>query len=486
MVASFPVVIAASGPQPTPPAILQAALIALVESAVPGYTANLPGSMIEDMSSTEVYGLALMDTARVETINSLTTFGANAFLLSELGQLFIGPGSAPGVPTNTSVSVAFTVVDGSDNPVPGYVIPVGFTVSDGTYQYVVQDGGVTGSNGVSPPLFCLATIPGTWSIATDTVTQIASTVPSPYAMTCTNPQPGVPGQADAETEEEYRARVNLALQAVSTGSTTQLKTLLGQVSGVQARLVSTRQQVGGGWEVIVGGGDPYEVAGAINAAGLDVSTLVGSILAVTNITAANPGEVTTDLNHGYTTGQSIKMSGIVGPTTLNGMSVTVTVVDEKHFTIGVDTSGLPAYVSGGVCEPNLRNVTVNIVDPPDVYGITFVDPPEQTVAITVTWNTTETNFVSTAAVAQLAAPAIAAYINSIEVGAPISLVVLGTTFAAAVSTVIDVSTISELNWAVNINSVATSPAMGSQLILGDPESYFETDPAGADITVEQA
>jgi hypothetical protein len=479
---SFPLVITAAGPQPTPPAVIQAALIALVASAVPGYTAILPGSMIEDISSTEVYGIAEIDSARVETINSLTTMGANAFLLLALGQLFIGPGSAPGVPTNTSVFVQFVVLDASTNPVPGYVIPVGFTVSDGTYQYVVQDGGVTDSGGTSPALFCLATIPGSWAIATDAVSQIVSSYDTTrFAISCFNPAPGIPGNPNAETEEAYRARVNQALQSVSTGTTAYLKTLLNQVAGVQARLISTLQQSGGGWEIIVGGGDPYLVAGAIFASGLDISVLVGSTLLITNISSANPGVVTTNLNHGYTTGETVTMSGIVGPP-INGTPFVITVVDEKRFSIPVNTSLMAPYVSGGVCSPNPRNVTPNIVDPPNLYAIPFVSPPQQTVTIAVSWNTTLANFVSQASVSQLAAPAIIAYVNSILVGAPMSLLELSAAFVEAVASVLDPTTISALSFSVSINSIGTAPV--GQLIFGDPESFFFAAPGS--VTVTQA
>ena len=58
----------------------------------------------------------------------------------------------------------------------------------------------------------------------------------------------------------------------STGTTQLLKTLLGQVPGVQQRLVSTRKK-STGWEVIVGGGDPYLVAYAIYDSGLNIQTL---------------------------------------------------------------------------------------------------------------------------------------------------------------------------------------------------------------------
>lgn len=479
---SIPLVITAAGPQPTPPSELNAALIALVSTAVPGYTAVLPASMIENMSSTETYGLAMMDSARVETINSLTTYAANAFTLSQLGQLFIGPGTAPAPPTNTSVSTQFTVLDSNNNPVPGFVISVGFLVSDGTYQYAVQNGGVTSADGVSPPLYCLATIPGSWPVSSGSVSQIASSVSGGYQVSCTNPSPGTPGNLEAETEEQFRARVNQAEQAVATGTPQLLKTLVAQVSGVQARLISTRPQTGGGWEIIVGGGDPYQVAGAIFASGLDISTLVGSTLAITDITNANPGVVTTDLNHGYSNGQIVTMSEIVGMVVLNGVPVTATVVDEKRFSINVDTTSDPAYVSGGVCSPNLRNETPALIDVPDIYTIPYVQPPAQTVTIAVSYNTTDANFVAQASVAQLAAPALAEYVNSVFVGGPLSEILLEQTFVQSVASVLDPSTISVLTFAVSINGVSTPPT--GQLIFGDPESFMEATAGG--ISVNQA
>ena len=159
--------IGSSGAQPTPPATLRADLIASVTAVVPGITFTLPASLIEDVSSTEVGALVMCDTAAVETINSISPSTANPFMLSQLGQVYLGPGSAPAVPTNTSVYVVFYAEDASSNPLPGYVIPIGFTVSDGTYQYVVQNGGVTTSSGYSSPIFCQATIPGTWAVPTN-------------------------------------------------------------------------------------------------------------------------------------------------------------------------------------------------------------------------------------------------------------------------------------------------------------------------------
>lgn len=469
----FPLIITSAGPQPTPPATLLADLIADVAAVNPGYTATLPASLIEDISSTDVAALATIDSARVETINSLTPFGANAFLLAQLGQIYIGPGTAPAPPTNTSVYVVLTVTDTvSSALLPGFVIPVGFTVSDGTYQYTVQDGGITGSNGQTPPLFCLATIAGSWAVPTNTVNQVISSYPSGFLITCINQIPGAPGRAAAETEEEYRARVLQAGQAIATGTTQLLKTLLGQVPGVEQNLISTRAQAGGGWEIIVGGsGDPYLIAGAIFRSGLDVSTLTGSVLVVTNITQANPGVVTTGINHGLTTGAAVTLSGIVGMTPLNGVLVNVTVIDEKRFSIGINTLGYPAYVSGGIVSPNPRNLTVDITDPPDDYGITFVIPPQQTVLIAVTWNTTQPNFVAQASIAQLAGPPMVAYLNELSPGEPINENVLANLFLAAVSSILPANAVS-VDWAVSINGIPTSPQVGTQLVFGDPESYF--------------
>ena len=107
----FPIVITSAGPQPTPPAAIRAALVASVAATNPGFTSNLPASLIEDVSSTEVAGLSEMDQARVDAINSVSPYAANLFTLYQLGQIYIGQGAAPGVPTNTSVNTVFTAID---------------------------------------------------------------------------------------------------------------------------------------------------------------------------------------------------------------------------------------------------------------------------------------------------------------------------------------------------------------------------------------
>ena len=132
MSGTVPIVMSASGAVPRTPATLLNLLLTLVAASNPGYTADLPGGLIEDISSTDVAALGICDTALVDLVNSVTPYGVNEFLLTQLGNVY---GVAQQSAYNTSVYVVFT------GPA-GYVIPIGFIVSDGTYQYIVQDGDI--------------------------------------------------------------------------------------------------------------------------------------------------------------------------------------------------------------------------------------------------------------------------------------------------------------------------------------------------------
>lgn len=467
----IPVVLSAAGRTNTPPATLNAELIALVAAINPGCTANLPGSLIEDISSTDTGALTLIDQAVTETLDSITPYGANAWLLTQLGNVY---GVQVGNTTNTSVYCVFTAA-------VGYVIPQGFTVSDGAYQYTVRDGGVIASGGSSSPLYCLATTTGSWAVPANTVTSVVTSVPSglgavlattaasgtgsvatinfggstlipvgtsvvvagvtptgyngtvtvtasaagsiSYASTTTgaqtvagtvttpflvtNPQPGTPS-AGAQTEGQYRAQVLQAGQAICTGMQTTLKKYLSNVSGVQPRLISVLQ-ASPGWEIIVGGGDPYEVANAIFASVGDISLLVGS-------------------------------------------------------------------------STTARNITVNLYDYPNTYSVIFVNPPAQVVTIGLTWNTTSTNYIAPASIVQLGNPAIAAYVNSLPVGQPINQFELQTVFQAAVANVVPPQLLSRMVWTYTINSTPVSPTSGTGLIPSDPESYFTIATSAITIT----
>ena len=477
-----PLVWTAAGVQPQQPAALLARIIAYVSSFNAGFTATLPASMIEDITSTEVAAAALCDQAWIDLVNSLAPLTANPYLLNQLGQIY---GPIPNTPTNTSVFVQFFGT-------PGYVIKPGFIVSDGTYQYIVQDGGIIATSGSSAGLYSVATVPGSWAVPPNTVTELGTSVPAIYTLTCTNPSTGIPGLIGVETEQSYRARVLQAGLAAGQGTPALLRTMLGLVSGVQTRLIGN-QLTDGLWKIIVGGGDPYQVAYAIyQALGPGIAALSGSILAVTGITRATNAVVTTSLNHGYATGQIINIAGVVGMTEVNGVPYTITVLTETTFELNVNSSGYTAYVSGGVVTPNFRNVVVDIIDFPDTYAIPFVVPPQQTVQITLTWNTTATNFISADAVAQLGSPALVNYVvganiepqppdldpalvAGVYVGQPLNQAEMEDAFKNAIASLIPGALVSRMVWAVSINNVSTSLESGTVLYPSDVESYFYTD-----------
>ncbi len=472
---TIPTIVTTAGLQPQAPSDLLTQLITLVTAQTPGYTASLPGSLIEDISSTDVGAMSIIDAARVDLVNSMTPYAANMLLLNQLGQVY---GVQKDITTNTSVNVIFT---GS----VGYIIQPGFTVSDGTYQYSVQTGGVIGSGGTSNEVYCIANTSGSWAVPINTVNQLVTSVPTYITLSVNNIIAGTPSSG-AQTTDDYRAQVINAGLVASQGMPTYVKSLLTNVAGVQSRLVSIQQQSlanGGGWKILCGGGDLYAQAYAIYQGLFDVSLLVGSVLNVTNITQATNGVVTTNLNHGYTTGQVVYINGIVGMTALNGVALTITVLSTTTFSIGVNTTSYGAYVSGGVCTPNLRNNTISIIDVPDTYTVTYVTPPQQTVTVSFTWNSSATNAVTNNAVSQLAAPALVSYINSIIVGQPINVFSMQAVFTNAISSLIPSNLITRMIVNVFINGILTAPASGTGAIAGDIESYFYA--ASNAITIQQ-
>lgn len=462
---NVPLVMTSAGPVSTPPATLKATLLTSVAATNPGYTANLPGSLIEDISSTDVGALVVMDQARVDAINSVTPYGANAFVLAQLGAQF---GIPQGVSANASVYVQFT------GPA-GYVLPPGFVVSDGTHQFALQDGGVIATGGLSPQLFAVSTTSGIFAIPANTVNQVITSVPSAYTVTVNNPEAGTPATA-AESVQAYRSRVMLAGTVGSVGTPAYLKTLLYQIPGVQQQLVSINQ-VSGGWQIVCGGGDAYSVGNAILQGVPDIATIQGSTLAITAMTAANPVVITTNLNHGYIAGQTFTVTGAT-PTAYN-LTYTVASVTATTITTTTNGTGFGAYTSGATLTPNPRNVSVSVYQNPDTYTLTFVNPPQQTVTIAATWNTTLPSFTAGVSVNQLAAPALQQYINSIYVGQPINLLEATAVFQNAVSAIIAPNNITTLQFAVTINGVTATPGAGTSIIASDPESYFYCSATGA-------
>ena len=474
--ADFPIVVGPAGYIPQTPVSLNAQLIANVTAINPGYTANLPGGLIEDISSTDTYALIQCDSSVAEIINSLTPYGANEFLLGQLGNVY-GVEAQPNY--NTSVYLVFT------GP-PGYLISKGFLASDGTYQYTVQNGGIVGESGQTLPLLAIATQSGSWAVPANTVNQLATSVPtlvqsSGTPVTVNNPNTGTPASV-TESVSSFRARVLQAGLATTQGMTRYMKTLLQNVPGVQARLVSA-QLANNLWKIIVGGGDQYQVAYAIFNSLFDIASLTGSTMTVSGATNTNPAVITTELNHGYLTGQEVQFYNLLGAgwVELNGTySYAATVLSETSFSIPIDaTTMFGAYVAGsGYVLPNFRNLTPSIWDYPDTYLIPIVNPPQQTVSMTVLWNTFETSlYVDPVAIASAAGPALVDYVNSVPVGQPLNTLQMTSVFQTAVANILPLPLLTRLIFEVSINGVGTAPVTGTGEILGDPESYFYTTAA---------
>ena len=470
--ADLPTVLGPAGLIPQPPVTIKNQIAADAVALSPGLTNNLPGLLTEDILSTSVAAIVVADQARVDLVNSITPFGANAFLLQQLGVNVYGVPVQD--PSNTSVLVVVT------GP-PGYVVPVGFEVGDGTYDYVARDGGIVQAGGQTAPLYFSATQSGAWAVPPGTVTEINSSYPNVVELSCSNPYPGTPGLLSVP-ESEYRTRVLRAGRAAALGTPSYIRTQLTNVPGVQERLVSVQQPVGGGLKILCGGGDPYAVAFAIYSSVLDVTTLVGSVMGVGSISQDVDAVVTTTLNHGYVDGQVVTIAGATG-VNINNVPLTVAVIDEKTFSTGVSTVLLGAYTGGGVLSPNARNSAVTVADYPDTYEVRFVNPPQQVVTMTVLWGTTAQNYVNDGAVEQLAAPALAAYVNSIYVGQPLNVLEMDCAFRDAVASVLPSRLLVRLVFEVSINGVAAAPATGETIIAGDPESWCYADPQGAGINV---
>jgi hypothetical protein len=466
------------GLQPAAPADLRASLISLVAATVPDYCANLPGTLIEDIASTDTFALVESDSFLVDLVNSITPYGANPFILNELGILY-GVDHQP--ITNTAVYVVFT------GP-PGYVVNQGFTVGDGTYQYVCQTGGICGLDGNSLPMYALATVTGAWEVLPNTVVQMITSVPNNIDLVVTNPVAGIPS-ISGEPISVFRERCWTAGLAASTGMARYLKTLCGNVPGVQNRLIAV-QTYGGNYVVIVGGGDPYQVAYAIWQAEFFTLGLSGAQIDIAYISNSNPVLITTANNHNLADGDVENIAGVSGMVQINDNPQPITTwrtyaaanglglgsIPDKQFVIGtIDSTNFGPYRGGGTVEPNPINTYISVADFPDSYMIPYVIPAQERVFIQVIWRTDSPNYVSSDAIATAAIPAIVDYITSLPAGTtPINLNVLNKVFLDAVSTILVGEYIIDLEWAISINGVSRGPDVG-QVIFGDPYSYFYTE-----------
>jgi hypothetical protein len=487
--AQLPIIMGPQGPIPTPPATLRQQLITLVTSTNPGYTANLPASLIEDVSSTDVGAIVISNQFMIDLINSITPYGANQFILNQLGIEIYGiqPESA----TNTAVDVIFFGV-------PGFIIIPGFVISDQSYQYICIDGGVIGVSGQSLPIHAVATLSGTWAVPAGSVNTIVTSVPPNIGLSVINPTDGIPS-IGTEDVTSFRTRTLTAGLAATTGMDRYLKTLLWNIPGVVQRLVSVRQNLDTGrWIVLCGGGDPYQVAWAIYYALFDIQTLERTPIQIFNMTNTNPILISTVANHNLVAGMQETISGITGGMSiLNEQKYYVDVLDPRTLAIygscvisppvpGVPTPPptfsdpvngipMPLYGGNGIITPNpiLQEIYLNSF--PDSYLIPFLLPAQQLVTIVLVWDTDSPNYVSSSAISQAAVPALIDYVNSLYVGiTPINIYDMQAIFVDAIADILPSENLTVINFTVSWNNATQEPVPGTGVIYGDPNSYFYT------------
>lgn len=435
----------AAGPVPKTSEELRADLVSRATELSPGITTDLPGSLIEDIVGTDVGALLIADQIRVDLINSVGPLKANKYLLNLLAQQAgISPQKTEG---STTVPVTFS------GPA-GFVIPQGFLVSDGTYTYQIADATVVLSSGVSSMVTAIATNTGSWAVPVGSVNQIITSLPSDITLACTNPVAGTPG-GTPETNYEFRERVWEGQMSTVQGYPGFIRQKLTDLSNVQARMVSVVQS-GNAWIVMCGGGDIYEMAGAIYKSAGDISRLKGTDLNVTGITNANPGVVTTDITHGFISGQVIRITGVTGMSGVNNVDLTINVLTSHTFSIGINTTASGAWTGGGIVTPNLRNNFVTINDWPDNYVIPFVIPLQQLVTIKFEWSTESENYLTDATIASLVSQPVINYVNGIFAGKPININNVKDVFLQSINSTLDMSLISTINVIVTVNGVITS------------------------------
>ncbi len=69
--------------------------------------------------------------------------------------------------------------------------------------------------------------------------------------------------------------------------------------------------------------------------------------AITSLTQGNPAVVTVSGAHGYSTGDSVFLTGVGGMADVNGRQFAITALSSTTFSLSVDTSGYGAWTSGG-------------------------------------------------------------------------------------------------------------------------------------------
>lgn len=225
---------------------------------VVGYT-NQPAEIQNNLMTESAIIIKHVEDIIALNINNMLPYMQNEVAFSIYGE---GLGLPYKNATQTSVMLVFTGTAGT-------YIPDGLSVTDvnGTITVTTANAGVITNDG-TVSLLAYAVQAGTTNIPANTLTKMSENI---AGVSVNNPVAGTQGQ-DAETFEEYRARVHRATTIKSYGQFDYLYTQVANVEGVDMRLFNAlerREQKPSMppymyTEIVVGGGDDIEVAYAID------------------------------------------------------------------------------------------------------------------------------------------------------------------------------------------------------------------------------
>ncbi|HED1915796.1 TPA: baseplate J-like family protein, partial [Enterobacter asburiae] len=106
------------------------------------------------------------------------------------------------------------------------------------------------------------------------------------------------------------------------------------------------------------------------------------------------------------------------------------------------------------------------------YVIPFVIPLQQLVTIKFEWATESANYLTDATIASLVSQPVINYVNGIFAGNPMNINNVKDVFLQAINSTLDMSLISTLNVIVTVNGIITGVDAGTNIISGDPYSYW--------------
>lgn len=465
----LPVIMDASGPVVNDIDSIRTKLDQDITSLAPGYTSDLPGTLIEDILSTDIGAVSACDQARVDMLNAASPYAINIYLLNQLA-------AQRGVPLqkvagNMQVYVQFI---GS----PGWVIPKGMQVSDGNYTYVTQNSVIIGSSGTSTSMaLAMAQTSGTWDIPSGSVNTLVTQLNAGADLKVNNPSAGVP--ISAESDDDFRARVMAAQNMGVQGSPNYIMSTLASISGVLKRSVACHPY-SDGYLITCAGGNPYDVAKSLYDSVGDITLLRGSLVKISSVSNATQAVITTGTSHGLITGQAVTIIGATGITSINGTRV-ATVINDNQFSINVDTTGSDTYTGGGFLSNDARLQSITIYDGPNSYTIPYIIPLTQLIGVSMTWNAPASAAASQELISGISVPAIVNYINTLATGSPINLMAMRYAIQSAMTGSIDISTISRLELSVTLDGTPVDPPTGSYLVSTDSLSYSYTSASNVSV-----